>query len=340
MPFFSIIIPVYNVAPYLRECLNSVWEQTYTDWECLCIDDGSTDESGTILDEYARKDHRFRIVHQTNAGVSAARNIALGIAKGKWIWFVDGDDALHPQSLEMVMRAIRLHPSSNTVALEYTRGTTIPTPWKMGGHLNPDFWPVAVDESTKLFLHGIWLYILQREAIGELQFPPFRHNEDGVFLYSYMPKGFGIIAIHQKLYFNRIRQGSATHPTSISPEIVRNTMATRRLQVDSLSTFGATIGDENLQSCWRHLYSKCAKGAYFGWLFQLSSRDQSRLLPEWLSLLTMFRKHYRPPLEQRIRIGLIRLFPSSRLVKRLAIGWLPGLHLCLRAIHFLTKSTK
>lgn len=76
-PFFSIIIPVYNVAPYLRECLDSVLAQTFTDWECLCVADGSTDDSGIILDEYAQKDPRFRVFHKKNGGVSAARNLAL-----------------------------------------------------------------------------------------------------------------------------------------------------------------------------------------------------------------------------------------------------------------------
>ena len=100
MPFFSIIIPVYNVAPYLRECLDSVLAQTFTDWEAICVDDGSTDGSGAILDEYAAKDKRFRVIHQPNAGVSAARNKALDVAQGEWIWFVDADDVTVPIALE------------------------------------------------------------------------------------------------------------------------------------------------------------------------------------------------------------------------------------------------
>jgi len=72
-PFFSIIIPVYNVAPYLRECLDSVLAQTFTDWEAICVDDGSTDGSGAILDEYAAKEPRIKVIHPKNAGVGAAR---------------------------------------------------------------------------------------------------------------------------------------------------------------------------------------------------------------------------------------------------------------------------
>ena len=67
-PKFSIIIPVYNVAPYLRECFDSVLAQTFTNWEAICVDDGSTDGSGEILDEYAARDGRFRVIHQKNAG--------------------------------------------------------------------------------------------------------------------------------------------------------------------------------------------------------------------------------------------------------------------------------
>ena len=100
MPKFSIIIPVYNVAPYLRECLDSVLAQTFTDWEAICVDDGSTDGSGAILDEYATKDERFRVIHQSNAGVSAARNAALKRVLGEWIWFVDSDDVVPCDALE------------------------------------------------------------------------------------------------------------------------------------------------------------------------------------------------------------------------------------------------
>lgn len=101
-PFFSIVIPVYNVAAYLRECLDSVRAQTFGDWEAVCVDDGSTDGSGSILDEYAARDSRFRVLHQPNAGVSAARNAALEIAAGEWLTFLDGDDRLREDALEML----------------------------------------------------------------------------------------------------------------------------------------------------------------------------------------------------------------------------------------------
>ncbi len=100
-PFFSIIIPVYNVAPYLRECLDSVLAQTFADWEAICVDDGSTDGSGAILGEYAARDKRFRVIHQKNAGVSAARNAAMELMNGDWFLFVDADDEIREDALQI-----------------------------------------------------------------------------------------------------------------------------------------------------------------------------------------------------------------------------------------------
>ena len=111
-PLFSIIIPVYRSGPFLRDCLDSIRNQTLTDWECICINDGSPDESGAILDEYARKDSRFTAIHQDNRGVSAARNAGLSVAKGSWTAFVDGDDTVEPDMRRLCVR--RKPPSSAT----------------------------------------------------------------------------------------------------------------------------------------------------------------------------------------------------------------------------------
>ena len=102
MTKISIIIPCYNVEKYLRRCLDSVLSQTFCDWEAICVDDGSPDECGKILDQYAQNDSRFKIIHQENKGASVARNNGLAEAKGDWICFVDSDDIIHPQMLEIV----------------------------------------------------------------------------------------------------------------------------------------------------------------------------------------------------------------------------------------------
>ena len=103
----SVIIPVYNVEKYLRECLDSVLRQTCSDFELLLIDDGSRDSSGKICDEYASKDSRISVIHKENGGVSAARNLGLQNAKGEWIAFVDADDVIADTYLEKLYNGIQ-----------------------------------------------------------------------------------------------------------------------------------------------------------------------------------------------------------------------------------------
>ena len=86
---FSIIIPVYKVEKFLRECLDSVIGQTFQEWEAVCINDGSTDGSATVLEEYAAKDRRFRVINQPNGGLSAARNAGMKAVKGEHVLFLD-----------------------------------------------------------------------------------------------------------------------------------------------------------------------------------------------------------------------------------------------------------
>ncbi|MCF0190319.1 MAG: glycosyltransferase family 2 protein [Marinilabiliaceae bacterium] len=102
-PYISVIIPVYNVAFYLRRCLDSLLCQTYTDFELLLVDDGSDDGSGAICDEYASRDARIRVVHKENGGASSARNVAIDIAEGSYIVFVDADDAVVPDYLKIML---------------------------------------------------------------------------------------------------------------------------------------------------------------------------------------------------------------------------------------------
>lgn len=103
----SIIVPVYNVELYLRQCLDSILSQTFKDWECILIDDGSTDSSPSICDEYVSRDSRFKVAHKINEGLSSARNEALKLAKGEYIGFVDSDDWIEPEMYEVLYSNIK-----------------------------------------------------------------------------------------------------------------------------------------------------------------------------------------------------------------------------------------
>lgn len=136
IPKVSVVIPVYNTAPYLRQCLDSVLNQTLREIEIICVDDGSTDGSAAILKEYASKSPVSRtsinILTQENAGQSVARNVGTAHARGKYIYYLDSDDTLHPHALErlyQVAEALPFTPAS------FTRTTCIPLPascWQSG----------------------------------------------------------------------------------------------------------------------------------------------------------------------------------------------------------------
>ena len=97
IPEISIIVPVYKVGRYLRQCIDSILNQTFPDWECILVDDGSPDECGDICEEYAARDSRFHVIHRENGGLSAARNTGMEAARGKFVGFIDSDDWISPE---------------------------------------------------------------------------------------------------------------------------------------------------------------------------------------------------------------------------------------------------
>ena len=103
---FTIIVPVYNVELYIRRCFDSIIYQSYEDFECVVVDDGSTDDSGIICDEYAEMDNRIKVIHKANAGLSSARNVGLDVANGKYILFCDSDDWYEQGTLNELAMAI------------------------------------------------------------------------------------------------------------------------------------------------------------------------------------------------------------------------------------------
>ena len=126
MPHVSIVIPVYNTSRFLEECIRSVLHQDFTDWQVILIDDGSTDGSGTICDQFAANDPRIEVLHQPNQGLSVARNNGLARAQGEFVLFLDSDDFwLRQDTLTTLLDAMDSHPKCdfigfNWVCLLYT----------------------------------------------------------------------------------------------------------------------------------------------------------------------------------------------------------------------------
>ena len=180
----SVIIPVYNAAKYLRECLDSVVAQTYTDFEVICINDGSTDGSAEILDGYAAKDRRIKVVHQKNAGAWAARNAALEITQGEWITFVDADDRIYPEWLDAAMK-LADSSGADLVRLRPTCGGL------GGGEVGVREGVAAAEWAWRtLSEYGyLWLCFIRKDVIGDLRFKPIINcKEDGIFLMELIPR--------------------------------------------------------------------------------------------------------------------------------------------------------
>lgn len=140
----SIIVPVYNVAAYLSQCINSIRNQTYKSWELILVDDGSKDESGELCDKFAEMDERIKVIHIQNSGVSTARNIGLQNAKGIYVAFVDGDDWIEPDMYEKLIvpmnagaditfcRFVREYPKGTVLHVEQNLETFVKRPFDFG----------------------------------------------------------------------------------------------------------------------------------------------------------------------------------------------------------------
>lgn len=206
---FSFIIPVYNVEPYLRTCLDSLLAQDYKDWEAILIDDGSTDGSSEICDEYTGKDARFRVFHQSNSGVSAARNIGLENARGEWIWFVDPDDWIAKDALNRLGETIgSTNCDSMIFGIEY-----YDEKYNLIGHEDRNrIVGLPKDETIMLKDFPLPNYVIKHEIIErkKLRFTPNTPmGEDLEFQYKYLMLCNRPVAIEHRLYCCLRRQGSA-----------------------------------------------------------------------------------------------------------------------------------
>lgn len=226
MKKISIIIPVYNTADKLCRCLDSILEQDYKDFECVMVDDGSSDGSGNILDGYAQRDDRFIAIHKENGGVSSARNKGLEIARGEWLVFVDSDDFLLPNHLssmleatedniDMVMTGFRfLHPDNITEHI-YTKGVYCNKKELSNFIIQSDFldWQIPWDRMYR-----------NKNA---LKFDEeLSHSEDRLFCYNYLMDCRGIVTTENISYIH-----DGTDETTLSYRTYPSSMNRYRYKV-------------------------------------------------------------------------------------------------------------
>ena len=209
----SVIVPVYNVERYIRQCVESILEQTYADLEIILVDDGSTDGSGSICDEYKLKDDRVVVIHKCNGGLSDARNAGLDIARGEYIGFVDSDDYIEPDMYEVLYKNCERYAADLATA----RFVKFNTQGEDRKNFTENIEVFSREEMLRLFIVGdrryeitmsVWDRLYKRELISDLRFPVGKCYEDIVFSTKVIEKSKINVYIDRALYHYRLREDS------------------------------------------------------------------------------------------------------------------------------------
>ncbi|MFQ6803468.1 MAG: glycosyltransferase family 2 protein [Lachnospiraceae bacterium] len=208
----SVIVPVYNVKEYLEECIRSIINQTYEDLEIILVDDGSTDGSSEICDEYAARDKRIRIIHKENGGLSSARNVGINHANGLYISFVDSDDWLELDFYKILYEAIKATNADIAACGRYLASES----GKLKMHCSDEQRIYSRKEALKeIFQLGsidvaAWDKLYHRSVIEEIRFPEGEINEDTAVIYEVFNNVKKLVHVGCPLYNYRVRIGSIT----------------------------------------------------------------------------------------------------------------------------------
>jgi len=249
----TLIVPVYNGAKDLPALLDSVLAQTFTDWACLCVDDGSTDDSPTILAKYATTDSRIRVLTQKNSSCGVARNNALKAVETPYVMFADQDDLLHPQAFEIAVRhAVRANVDG--LCFAYSKFSSSPkfaplqADWdityetkRQGLDLitgRRDSWPIFV-----------WRHIFKTEAVRTTPFPPISGGEDQAWMAELSWRNLSWASIEPALYANRERTNSRSR--GLSQGYIRNIFASYDWMRERASLYD--VDPKRLNKCIRHM---------------------------------------------------------------------------------------
>lgn len=225
-PQLSIIIPVYNVEKYIRECLDSIRNQSFTDFEVLLIDDGSSDGSGRICDEYVELDSRFKVFHKKNEGVSSARNMGLDNAKGDWIHFIDSDDYLLTHN---VYQELLDHRTQDADIINFGCSGQLDLVFKWSTEQGDQ--TKAKDAYLKTMECFVWSNLFKKETIGDIRFEKIKIYEDLLFI-SEVAVNSKFFFTGKTLYYYRERPDSAVN----TREYIKDFFEETKILTDKLNS--------------------------------------------------------------------------------------------------------
>lgn len=216
-PLISVIMPVYNVEPYVGEAIQSVLQQTFTDWELICVDDGSTDGSSGICAAFAHVDQRIRVVHKSNVGPGNARNVGAALARGAFIYFFDSDDIIDPRMMQTCMCAAQKHHADMVMfearvlvedggihkASFYARPKMYKGSWN-----GAELYVRQVADGS--YFSSMCMYIMRRGLFGRagVMAPEGFIHEDEYATYAVLARAERVVCLQRQLYVRRYRPNS------------------------------------------------------------------------------------------------------------------------------------
>lgn len=218
-PLISVIVPVYGIENYIEKCITSLIHQTYTNLEIILVDDGSKDSSGAICDSFAASDSRIHVIHKVNGGLSSARNAGIDYAHGDYITFVDGDDFVHCQEIELLYHALVENDADVSICHEqafFSDEDILDKRYKQ-------YTLEKVESNTEFIYHYMdaflgpmgwsWNKLYKREVIGDARFVVGRSVENLMFNALVLCNAHRYVWIEQRLYYYFQRSDSLSKDT-------------------------------------------------------------------------------------------------------------------------------
>lgn len=309
-PIVSVIVPVYKVEKYLRNCLDSLVCQTLKSWEAILVDDGSPDRSGAICDEYAAKDNRFKVIHKENGGQSSARNLAMDYVTGDYIFYLDSDDYLHHDTLKHLVD-LAISKDAEIVQCNFIRGRESKFP------------PIQINEELIEYdNHTVFLQfaakiipcgkLYKRNVIGDICFPEGIINEDDFTTWKYYYNAKKIVITNLPFYYYTVNPNSTMANQQRRPNL--NYFNAYRERID----FFKNRNEEDLEAISRVQWMKSLVMLYSN--TQITDKERQEMK-------TLFKENYHSASLKTIKIPsklqlvffVFALTPmlASKLVKRL-----------------------
>ncbi|MBQ5823850.1 MAG: glycosyltransferase [Clostridia bacterium] len=219
MPQISIVIPVYNVEAYISACITDILNQTFSDFELILVNDGSTDSSGSICDEFARIDNRIRVIHKKNGGASDARNCGIDVAKGDWIMFFDSDDCFEPNIVQTLYETAQRENADMAVCSidlfneDYLEEKYIPDHFAVTPGIFSGSEILSTGRIPTIYVTP-WCKIFKKALFDNLRYTVGRICEDEAIIHRILHRCKKIVVTSDILYHYRQLQNSVSHTVS------------------------------------------------------------------------------------------------------------------------------